>query len=233
MNTELLKLINTQKIIDLSQTFEEGMPVWFTHPRFYQNEVDSLDKGDVSYLNQLTMGEHCGTHVDAQNHFVSGGYTIAEMPLNQLIGRGIIIDIAHLPDNGVATVELIRQWEQENGKIQKDDIVCFYTGHEQYWGVKPHYEKFMSDWRGLSKEGAEYLRDLGVKAVGSDAMALDAFVNEGHPAHCVLLGAGIPIIENIANLKKITGTFIFAALPLKIKNGSASPLRAIALVDKT
>ncbi len=231
MNQSLLALLNKGKMIDLSQTFEEGMPVWFTHPRFYQNEVDSIEKGDVSYLNQLIMGEHCGTHVDAQNHFVAGGQTIAQMPLEQLIGRGVVIDIAHLPDNGVATVELIECWEKENGKIQKDDIVFFYTGHEQYWGVKPNFDKFMSNWRGLSKEGAEYLRAIGVKAVGSDAMALDAFVNEGHPAHCVLLGANIPIIENVANLKKIQGEFVFFALPLKIKNGSASPLRAVAYVS--
>lgn len=228
---DLLSLLNQHKIIDLSHTFEEDMPVWFTHPRFYQNEVDSLEKGDISYLNQIIMGEHCGTHVDAQSHFVKDGYAIDEMPLDQLVGQGRVIDISHLPDNGTATPSMIQAWEQESGMINKNDIVCFYTGHEAYWGIKPNYEKFMSNWRGLSKEGALYLKDKGVKAVGTDAMALDAFINDGtHPAHQVLLGVGIPIIENLANLTKLGPTFIFMAFSLKIKYGSASPLRAVAYI---
>lgn len=228
---ELLALLNKHRSIDLSHTFEEGMPVWFTHPRFFQNEIDSLEKGDISHLNQLIMGEHCGTHVDAQNHFVKDGWSIDEMPLKQLISKAYVIDISWLSDNGVATKALIQDWEQKNFTIAKDDIVCFYTGHEAYWGTKPNHEKFMSNWRGVSKDGALYLKEKGVKAVGTDSMALDAFENDGtHPAHQVLLGAGIPIIENLANLTKLEGSFIFVALPLKIKNGSASPLRAIAYI---
>lgn len=229
-SNNILELINSSTILDLSQTFEEGMPVWFTHPRFYQNEVESLEKGDVSYLNQLIMGEHCGSHVDAQNHFIKNGYTIAEMKLDQLIGEGIVIDISYLPDNGVATVDIITSWEKSNKKIGKNNIVFFYTGHDKYWSLKPNYTKFMSDWRGLSREGAEYLRNIGVKAIGTDAMSIDAFVNDGNPAHEVILGAGIPILENIANLSKLfTQHFLFIALPLKIKNGSASPIRPIAV----
>lgn len=229
-SNKIFELINSSTILDLSQTFEEGMPVWFTHPRFYQNEVESLEKGDVSYLNQLIMGEHCGSHVDAQNHFIKNGYTIAEMKLDQLIGEGIVIDISNLPDNGVATVDIITSWEKSNKKIENNNIVFFYTGHDKYWSLKPNHTKFMSNWRGLSREGAEYLKNIGVKAVGTDAMSIDAFVNDGNPAHEVILGAGIPIIENIANLSKLfTQPFLFVALPLKIKNGSASPIRAIAV----
>lgn len=231
MNNELLNLLSHSNIIDLSHTLEGGMPVSSTHPHYAQNEIDSISKGDISYFNQIIMGEHCGTHVDAQNHFIKDGYSVAEMNLNQLIGRGLIIDIAHLPDNGIATIEIIQSWESNNYKIEKDDIIFFYTGHEKYWGIKPNFEKFLINWRGLSKQGAEYLRDIGVKAVGTDAMALDAFVNDGtHPAHQVLLSAGIPILENIANLKTINEPFTFIALPLKIKKGSASPLRAIAII---
>ncbi|MHC5226306.1 cyclase family protein [Ignatzschineria sp. LJL83] len=227
----LLSLLNKYSIIDLSHSLEEGMPVWFTHPKFYQNEVDSLEKKDVSYLNQLILGEHCGTHVDAQSHFIKNGWNIDEMPLDQLVGRAYVIDISNLPDNGVATKTLIQEWEQENISVQKDDIVCFYTGQEKYWGLKPDHQKFMVDWRGLSKDGAMYLQSKGVKAVGTDAMALDAFENDGtHPAHQVLLGAGIPIIENLAHLSDLKGEFLFMAFPLKIKQGSASPMRAIAYI---
>ncbi|QIQ20921.1 cyclase family protein [Zophobihabitans entericus] len=233
MIENLLTILNNAKVIDLSQTFEEGMPVAPSHPKFYQNEVDSIKKGDVSYLNVLTIGEHCGTHVDAQNHFVDDGEPIDKMPLQQLVGRGVVIDIAALPDNGVATLEMIMDWEKTNGKIRQNDIVLFYTGHEKYWALKPDYAPFMSNWRGLSREGAEYLRDIGVKAVGTDSMALDAFKPEcgGYPAHDALLGANIPILENIANLKLLTKPFVFMAFPLKIKHGSASPLRAVAYME--
>ncbi|QIQ20795.1 cyclase family protein [Zophobihabitans entericus] len=84
----------------------------------------------------------------------------------------------------------------------------------------------------MGKDGAEYLRDKDIKAVGTDAIAIDATEHGDHPAHYTLLGANIAIIENLTNLKQLTQPFIFLAFPLKIKQGSVSPIRAVAFIEK-
>ena len=125
---------------------------------------------------------------------------------------------------------MITAWEATYGPIQAGDIVMFDVGYARHWGLKPAYAPFMSDWPGLSGEGAEYLVKRKVKAVGTDAMALDAFGQDAAPAHAALLGNEVLIIENLTNLDKIKDFCLFIALPLKIKGGSGSPIRAIALI---
>lgn len=90
-------------------------------------------------------------------------------------------------------------------------------------------EEFLKDWPGLSESAAKYLADKKVASVGTDALALDPFGSEKYPSHQVLLGNGIPILENLTNLKKIPVFSYVIGLANKIKDGSGSPIRIIAL----
>ncbi|HEY0211859.1 cyclase family protein [Acerihabitans sp.] len=230
MNTDLTDMLLDKDIIELSHLYEELMPVWPTHPKFHISIEETIAGGDGSYNTLLHMGDHCGTHVDAPAHFIADGKTIEAISPKRLLGRGIRIDVSFLELNQEITLATIRDWEARHGEIRAGDIVIFRTGYDQKWRNRPHHQAFIADWPGLSGEGARYLIDKGVNAIGTDAMSLDAYANSSYPSHQIVLGAGALIIENLANLGNLPDSFIFLALPLRIKGGSASPIRAVALV---
>jgi arylformamidase len=230
MNNELLTLLHHCELIELNYFYDSSMPVWPTHPKFMLNDWETHAAGDGNYNNLLQMGDHCGTHVDSPSHFIPAGNTIEKIDVRQLMGRGVKIDVSGYPADTEITVAMIQSWEAKNGDIQADDIVLFRTGHDKKWQSRPNHKSFLSGWSGLSGAGAEYLLAKGVNVIGSDALSLDAWSNSTYPAHQIILGSGKLIMENLANLDKVPETFIFIALPLRIKGGSASPVRAIALI---
>jgi kynurenine formamidase len=98
-------------------------------------------------------------------------------------------------------------------------------------GDRPSGRRFLEDWPGLSGEAAKYLVGKGVSLVGCDTLAIDAAVSTENPAHYALLGSEVYIVENLKNLDRLPPFCLFLALPLKIRGGSGSPVRAVALVS--
>ncbi|MGK3126211.1 cyclase family protein [Candidatus Pantoea formicae] len=229
--THLWTQLRNSKLIELNHLHQVSMPVWPTHPKFTVADNESYQGGDGNYNCQLVMGDHCGTHVDSPSHFIEGGKTIEQIDVRQLIGRGLLLDMRSTAPRTTFGVEEIQKWEQEFGQIEANDIVIFRTGWHEKWALKPEHSAFLQDWPGLSAEGATYLIGKGVQVFGTDALSLDAFGNEGNPVHLEVLGNDKLIIENLANLQLLPPCFTFIALPLRIAHGSASPVRAIALVE--
>jgi Predicted metal-dependent hydrolase len=228
--SQLTRLLLERKVIDLSHAIEEDMPVWPTHPRFYCSQVETYHKGDEAFFNMLCIGEHCGTHVDAPSHMEADTDNMDQVDPLHFVGRGLKIDMSSLPPCGLITAQMIKDWEVAHCPLEAGDIVLFDIGWEKHWGLKPNYKQFLSNWPGLAVDGADYLVSRKVKAVGTDSMALDAFGSVGNPAHHALLPNNVLVIENLKNLDKITEPCLFMALPLKIRGGSGSPVRAIAFV---
>lgn len=228
----LWNLLRDSEIIELNHIYQENMPVWPTHPKFVLAANESYQAGDGNYNCQLILGDHCGTHVDSPSHFIQDGKTIDRVEIKQLIGRGILIDISHFPAGEAVGREAVKHWETRNGSIKADDIVIFRTGWHEKWARRPNQGAFLQDWPGLAAEAAGYLIDKGVHVLGTDALSLDAWRSEGNPSHQAILGSDNLIIENLANLSRLPPVFTFVALPLRIEGGSASPVRAIALVER-
>lgn len=224
----LRKTIAASRLIDLSYTYEVGMPSWPTHARYAAEVCESYDKGSLHYT--LTLGEHAGTHIDAPAHFIPGGKGIDETPLNTLMGRGVMIDASFLQPKQAFTLAQLQQFEAAHGAIEKGDIVLLRFGWEDRYGINEQGKAFLQDWPGLSGEAAAYLAEKGVNAVGCDALALDPFGSETYPCHGILLGQEIPILENVCNLKSLPTFSYVIGLWNKFKGGSASPLRLVALV---
>jgi kynurenine formamidase len=179
------------------------------------------------------MSEHAGTHMDAPLHFISEGpahYGTDEIPLDCLAGRAATIEATDLGAGGLLDVGRIEAWEEEHGPIEARDRVLIRYGWDLRWATGPEGRRFLEVWPGLSGEAAEYLVGKGASLVGCDTLAIDAAVSPGNPAHYALLGSEVYIVENLKNLDRLPPFCLFLALPLKIKGGSGSPVRAVALV---
>ncbi|CAN5648959.1 MAG: cyclase family protein [Rubrobacter sp.] len=221
--------------IDLSHTLEEGIPAWPTHARFSSVLYESQELGDVATHHGLTISEHTGTHMDAPLHFVPEGpahYGTDEIPLERLAGRAATIDATTLGPDDLLGVDRVQMWEDEHGPIERGDRVLVRYGWDERWTTGPGGRRFLEDWPGLSGEAAEYLVGKGVALVGCDTLAVDAAGSLENPAHHALLGNEVYVVENLKNLDRLPPFCLFLAFPLKIKGGSGSPVRAVALVPR-
>ena len=228
--------LRSGRIVDLSQTLEEHMPHYPTHARFFHNLWGSYGHGDRSLSYQLVVHEHNGTHVDAPAHFISDAkprahVTIDHVPLTHLVGRGARIDCRGFGEGDYVSQAYVAEWETRHGPLQARDIVLFDFGWSAYWGLRPDNRRYLADWPGVSVEAAEYLLDKSVAAIGVDTLSPDPpAALEKTPIHPLVLEKQVLIIENLTNLDELPDFFLFLALPLKIRAGSGSPIRAVALV---
>ncbi len=220
------------KLVDLSYVIEELMPSWPTHAKFGHLVLESYEYGDPACHYQLTMSEHTGTHMDAPLHFIARGknhYGPDRAPLDRFFGRAVFIDASNLSPCELFTRGQIESWESANFLIKEGDIVLFRFGWDRFYGLRPDDARYLKDWPGLSADAAEYLVSKKVSLVGTDALSLDGFLSNNE-AHHILLGNEVYILENLNNLDQLSPLSFVIMLPLKIKDGSGSPLRVMALV---
>jgi arylformamidase len=224
------------RMVDLTRRLEPGIPSYPTHPKYFQMPWRSM--GDPAEMNQLVLGEHTGTHVDAPSHFVPEGPArrhIDELALAGFLGRAVTMAFGPFggADEFVRRAD-IEAWEAEHDtRVREDDIVLIDFRWASRWTKVPEGFGFLDGWPGLSRDAAEYLRDRGAKAVGTDCVSLDpGDGGEELAAHYTLLPAGVLIMENVANLDQLPPESFVIALPLPIANGTGSPVRAVALVSQ-
>jgi arylformamidase len=185
---------------------------------------------------QLVVHEHNGTHVDAPAHFIHNAkprahVTIDRVPLAHLIGRGALVDCRGLGEGDYVAKSFVKKWEMRHGALRAGDIVLFDFGWSGHWGLRPNNKRCVADWPGVSLQAAGYLLEKSVAAIGVDTLSPDppAALSK-RPIHPVVLEKQVLIVENLTNVGQLPDFFLFLALPLKIRGGSASPIRAVALV---
>lgn len=215
-------------IIDLTHPLDPTTPVFPDYPPV---EVAILEAVGVSTpvgrraLNssQVTVGLHCGTHVDAPTHFYNARPTIEQVALEKCVGPALLIDLTPktLPSQSVIDVaDLVDYAEQ----LQAAGKLVLKTGWAQRWGDPAYF----TDHPVITGEAAQFLVDCGVHLVGVDTPSVD---RPPFAAHLVLLGNNVVILENLTNLDAIaTPLFQLIALPLKLTGREASPVRAIAMI---
>jgi kynurenine formamidase len=232
----LTELLANYDVVDLSHTLQEGMPTYPTHSRYFHTLCESYWHGEIAVQYQILINEHTATHVDAPAHIIRDGHPahvwIDELPATCLFGRAVTIDVTDVAGSAKFGPSVLERFEQQHGGIEKDDIVLFRTGWDRKWKLKPDSGPYLSDWPAPEPELAEALVKRGVRAVGSDAIALDECGNFALPVHNILLSNRILMVENLANLDRIPPFSLFIAIPLKIEGGSGSPIRPLAFVPK-
>ena len=234
------------KWIDLSYDFSDETVYWVTAKQFEKETVfaDKTPQGYYYSAYNYSAAEHGGTHIDAPVHFAEGRKTVDQLPLDQLIGAAVKIDVsakaAGNPDYQIS-VEDLTNWEKENGQIPDGSILFLQTGFGKFYPDKLKYlgtDKRGNDavkdlhFPGLAPEAAEWLvKNRKIKAVGLDTASIDRGQSTDFGSHVALMSENIPAFENVANLDQlpVKGATVIA-LPMKIKNGSGAPLRIIALL---
>lgn len=214
------------KIIDLTHTIHEEMPVYpgTAGPKFMP--VNSYEK-DGFKETLLSMYSHTGTHMDSPAHIFEGKLALDKMPIDQFVGKAVVIECSELAAGQQITMEYI---EKQRKEADKAEFILFHTGWDRFWGM----EEYFGEYPYITEEVADYLIQNKKKGVGLDVIGLDPVHDENLTLHKKLFVENeMIIVENLTNLDKIGGElFTFVALPLKYRDADGSPIRAIALVEK-
>ncbi|ANW98590.1 cyclase [Thermoclostridium stercorarium subsp. thermolacticum DSM 2910] len=200
------------KIYDISMEIKNDMMVYKNqaHRRPALEQTRYIGKDGVNE-SVLHINLHTGTHMDAQWHALENGKTIEEIDLFKCITPCRVLDFTHV-EGSVTKDELMMK------NIKKDDFILLKTKNS-------FTDDFDFGFVYLDSEAAEYLQSLGIKGVGIDSLGIERG-QAGHPTHKALLSKGIVILEGL-RLKDIEeGEYLLCALPLKIKGGDGSPVRA-------
>jgi kynurenine formamidase len=227
-------------ILQLPEPFGNTVP-------FTLKEISRYDdRGPAWYWNDISTGEHSGTHFDAPVHWVTAkdGEDISQVPVDRLIASAVVLDFsaeaAKDPDF-LLEIGHVKAWEQANGPLPEGGWLLYRTG----WDAHSHdQERFLNanetgpHTPGISVECARWLAEessiagLGVETVGTDAGTAHGF-DPPFPCHSFLLGAGKYGLTQLRNLDRlpVTGAVIVAP-PLPIVGGSGSPVRVLALVER-
>ena len=257
MSTILTQLVEELRngrlhVVDLTQPLGPATPVIGLPPIFAPSPgvtIDVIsrydDKGPAWYWNTLHFGEHTGTHFDAPIHWITGkdlpDNACDTIPAARFVGPACVIDVTADVDRDpdfLLTPERIELWEGEHGRIPRGAWVLLRTG----WSRRTEPDSFLnvaSDGPhspGFDARASRLLaadRDVlgvGVDTIGTDAGQAVRF-DPPFPNHAIMNGAGKFGLASLCNLDRLppTGAIAFAA-PLKIVNGSGSPVRVFALV---
>ncbi|WP_298238084.1 cyclase family protein [uncultured Algibacter sp.] len=247
--TSNLNILEYSQIIDLTHDFSDETIYWVTAKEFHLDTVahGNTDKGFFYAANNFTTAEHGGTHIDAPIHFAKQGQTVDKIPIENLIGQAIKIDISKKALNNpeyLVSIDDFKNWEaSENMQIPEGCIILLETGFSRYYPNKLKYlgtemrgPEAIKDlhFPGLDPEAASWLiKNRKINAIGLDTPSIDYGQSTDFKSHVILLGENIPAFENLTNLEMLpTKDFAIIALPMKIKGGSGGPLRIVALVKR-
>lgn len=238
---ELARLWTSLERIDLSPTIETGMPRWPTHPIVVVNPSIHHEH-DGYFCQTLFLGEHTGSHVDAPAHIHPDRMdaTIDSFVPDVVVGPAKVLRFSdrELAPGQLMTEADVRAAERAAGvTLEPGDVALLDFGWmARYWRTDEGWGWYGSNSPGLDASACAYLAGTGIKAVGCDTIACDLAVVDGvpvgQPGHdTYFLPNDILIVECLANLEKLRNTCYFVAMPLKIKGGSGSPVRAMALQE--
>jgi kynurenine formamidase len=271
----ILSKADAGKMIDLSVDYFVGMPswigandpnfqLWMTHTPAGEKITNSV--GVTPELNDLvsyssdavSMYTHCGTHIDALNHFGYHGVIFNNFKATDHIGsrhwdvagvdkhppivaRGVLLDVAGLhgvdilpPSYGIGAEDLQKCLKRQKTELRPGDVVMVRTGRMRAW---PDVAGYMNNTPGLNREGAEALARAGAIVVGSDTFCLEqmptADPENWQVVHTYLLAeAGVPIME-IVNLEELAAEklyeFVFFGAGLRLRGATGAPMRPVAM----
>lgn len=230
-------------VVDLSVVLEEGAPIWPTHPPLIIHKTITHERHGY-FTNSIFMPEHIGTHCDAPAHAVPSmmDQTIDLFPVDAMMGPACVIDVSerNLKAGEFLTASDLENWEAAHGLIRSGDIVLINFGWlARHWRTDEQSSFYVRNQPGLDESAVKLLYERGAKALGSDNTNVEMPIKDGeglNPGYAHIryfLPNGRLLIESLAGLERLPPRCFFIALPLKIKGGSGSPIRPIALIPRS
>jgi kynurenine formamidase len=234
------------RIVDLTHAYAEDTVYWPTDTRGFRLEklaAGPTEAGWYYSANAFCTAEHGGTHIDAPIHFYQEGQAVDALPLEQLVGPGVVIDVtvetASDPDYRLDRAAIERH-EASHGPIPLGAIVLLRTGWSDRW---PDALAYLGDdtpgdasklsFPGYGEEAAQFLiHERGTRLLGIDTASIDSGRSSDFPVHRVAASQGVAGLENLTDLRKLPPTgFTVIALPMKIAGGSGGPVRVVAMLE--
>jgi len=238
--------IPSGRVVDLTYAFDAASVYWPTAEPFkLETDFEGVtDKGYFYSAYRYSAAEHGGTHLDSPVHFAKGKHTVDQIPLEQLIGPAVVVDVTKQCENNPdyqVTITDLQNWEKTNGRVANGTIVLlrtgfgkFYPDRKQYLGTDERGAEAVPKlhFPGLDPEAARWLTEnRSIKAIGLDTPSIDYGQSTLFESHQILFAKNIPAFENVGDMSALPAKdFLVIALPMKIGGGSGGPLRIVAVV---
>jgi cyclase family protein len=208
--------------MDLTHTIKENMPVYPGDDTPKLIPVSTYEK-DGFKETLLQMYSHTGTHMDTPAHIFAGRTALDEFPIEQFIGKALVIDCRDLEEAQVISMECINKVLD---RAKKADFLLFNLGWDKRWGT----DSYFGDYPCINDKVLDFIINGDYKGIGFDVMGLDPISDVNLPRHKRLFqDTDIINIENLKNLDLCgSDLFYFSCFPLKIENCDGSPIRAVA-----
>ncbi|MCP4333235.1 MAG: cyclase family protein [Gammaproteobacteria bacterium] len=237
--------LDEYQVVDLSHAYSSETLYWPTSPSRF--ELQELSFGETAggwfySAYSICTPEHGGTHLDAPLHFATDGLPTDRIPLENLVGDAVVIDVseqAAADRNYRLTVDDVLSFEKQHGRIQPGAIVLLRTGWSRFW---PDAETYLGDDTPGDASNLEFpsygadaarvlVAERRVAVLGVDTASTDYGKSTDFAVHRIAAAQNVSGLENLANLDRLppTGALIIA-LPMKIEGGSGGPARVVALV---
>ena len=226
------------RVLDLTYAINDKLVPWPGDAKFFEAKVNATVEKDGYFTRSFWMLEHYGTHLDAPAHFPPGKETVDQIPVKQLFGPAVVLDVR--TESGkdadfLMPAVRVEDWEKQHGRIPEGAIVLLRTGWASRWPDVKRYRNQdaagMMHFPGFSIEAAKLLIERKVSGLGCDTLSIDNGASKDFAVHHLALGAGLYHLENLADLSELpeAGAFLIVA-PIKLEGGSGGPVRVFALL---
>lgn len=226
------------RVLDLSYAINDKLVPWPGDERWFEAEANASVEKNGYFTRGFWMLEHYGTHLDAPVHFPPGKVTVDQIPVEQLFGPAVVLDVraegAKDADYQLAAAP-IEEWEKKHGRVPAGAIVLLRTGWATRWPDAQKYRNQDAQGRmhfpGFSVESVKVLIQRKISGLGCDTMSVDHGASADFAVHHLALGSGLFHLENLADLSALpeSGAFLVVA-PIKLEGGSGGPVRIFALL---
>jgi arylformamidase len=208
------------KVRDVSLTLRPGMTTWGNEPGPTITPIRRIARGEGVNVSLVSFADHSGTHVDPPRHFIEGGATVDQLPLDAMLGPCVVL----LYDG---TGHISGEWLEGAGVPAGTTRLLIRTSNSELWNDPMQH--FTREFVAVNASAARWCVAKGIRLIGVDYLTIEPQGPEkvGYPTHMTLLGAGVVIVEGLDLRGVPAGTYELICAPIKIADGDGAPARVL------